>query len=209
MKLSQCYILLFLLIIFVFNINCKYIGIDSLNEKDSTITTTTTTTTTTTKENKRSINGTSECRPLSFKDKTLKLNYKSISFIFRNASINFISCYFEYDKGLIVCNELTARRIFLFYLPKEVINADYGFDKNNKLLKCNLANSKISNWTLWLQDDGTYKEVTEYNFTKDPKENAKYHFILTFENNCVYRLPIIKVQSVRVTTFSYCPSEYS
>ncbi|OUM60536.1 hypothetical protein PIROE2DRAFT_13692, partial [Piromyces sp. E2] len=129
-------------------------------------------------KNKRSDDGSNKCRPLPFKNKSLSIN-----------------CYFEVDNGLIVCNELTARQVFLFYLPKEVSNEDYGHTYNDNSLYCNLEHSKIREWSLWHYESGVFQNVTQFNLTRDHNEDMKYHFTLIFDNSCVYNLPVERVQT--------------
>jgi len=203
MKVIKIYNILFILIIInILKVNSNFI--DSLKPKNKIVQ----------NENKklkykRSIDGTENCRPLPFnKDKALSLLYNSISIIFPKARTTFTSCYLEIEKGLIVCNELTARRVFLFYLPSDVIRDDYGYYRNKTSISCNLENSKILEWKLWHQENGSNQDVTDFKLTNKPEEDAKYHFTLDFDNECTYNVQIKKVQSVRVTSFSYCNSKY-
>jgi len=161
--------------------------------------------------NKRNLNGSSSCRPLSFTDHSLKLHYQSISILKQDTITAFGSCYYEISKGIIICNEITARYIYIFYLPVSSIdNKSYGRKKEDQNIQCNVDNLGIKDWTFYYQlDNATQTNHYIYNNTNKKEEVEKYHFELTFENDCVYNLPVENVQFKKVSSPSICDSQFN
>jgi len=161
--------------------------------------------------NKRSLNGSSSCRPLNFTKNLLKLHYQSISILKQDTITAFASCYYEISKGIIICNEITARYVYIFYLPVSSINnINYGRKKENQDIRCSVDNYGIKDWTFYYQFSNT-TQASHYIYTNTNKkdEYEKYHFELTFDNDCVYYLPVEKVQFKKVSSPSICESQFS
>jgi len=193
-----------ILLLWIVNVHSKSVTLNSLNnilpENKIYI-----------QNRKRSLNGSPECRPLNFTNNSLKLHYHPVSLFKLDAYTTFASCYYEISKGLILCNEVTARYVYLFYLPVDSINnPNYGQNKDNPIIQCNVEEAGLKNWTFYYQyQNGTQTSEYIYTNTYDKAEYKNYYFELTFENDCVYRLQVDNVQFKKVASSSICDSKFS
>jgi len=161
---------------------------------------------------KRNVNGSNSCRPLIStvnKKKFLNLYYHPISLIMSEARIPFKNCYYEFQSSIIICNEITARYVYIFYLPTISYTEElYGYNNNNSTVKCSLDNSKIKDWSFWLYDNGRFTETYDFNYREPITKSKINYFKLIFENDCVYSLPVLKKDYVKVSMPSECQSIY-
>lgn len=160
---------------------------------------------------KRNVNGSNYCRPLygNIKKKTLNLHYHPYSLISRDAVVPFKSCYYEHRKGIIICNEVTARYVYIFYLPQSSITDDlYGYKNNNVTERCNLANSKIREWSFWKRENDTFVENYDIEYKKVYDKDKLNCFKIEFENDCIYSLPVLRADYIKVILPSECISSY-
>ncbi|ORX65323.1 hypothetical protein BCR32DRAFT_286577 [Anaeromyces robustus] len=205
MKYLKYYTILLFFIINVLEINCKFLNI-SKKENSSIINNEIRSTNKII--HKRANNGTAKCRKLPNKHH-LKLSYYSYSLFRHNNVVSFYNCYYEPSFGIVVCNELTARYIYIFYLPIESLNDNYGYNINNPKESCSVENSTIIDWKFFYNSTADkYDFLYTYTHTKDREEHKKYTFEITFSNNCHYILPVQRVDYKKALSLSHCKSKY-
>ncbi|ORX42462.1 hypothetical protein BCR36DRAFT_362436 [Piromyces finnis] len=140
------------------------------------------------------------CKVLKKDESEFKLKYKSISFFTREAVSILSNCFFEINNDIIICNDKFYHYNFIFYLPL-ISHDNLGVDAITKN-QCSHNYSDIVNFQFLSK---TFNETNVFNYINKNNIN-EYYFKLYFSNNCVYDLPVIRVDNIKSYSIYECDS---